>query len=144
MFRSAKPRRRPDPIESEIQSAVLDHWRLLGRSMTLVAAIPNANAHGQPGLTPGLADLLVMGPDIPNKVAFMELTRRRRRDTARKLTATEEAQENFARLCARLGLICITAHGRDEPIAYLERWNVVRDQRYPEPPGWDQRLGGGP
>jgi hypothetical protein len=88
-----------------------------------------------------------MGPDIPNKVAFMELKRRRRRprlEKIRKPTATEEAQDNFALLCARLGLICITAYGRDEPIAYLEKWNVVRDQRYPEPPGWDQRLGGGP
>jgi hypothetical protein len=34
--------------------------------------------------------------------------------------------------------------GRDEPIALLEKWNVVRGQHYPEPPGYDRRLGTGP
>ena len=56
------------PRESDIQSAVLEHWKTLGRPMTLVAAIPNAGAMGQPGLTCGLPDLLVMGPDIPGDI----------------------------------------------------------------------------
>ena len=128
MFRS-RYRRAPPPLERENQAAVIDHWRTLGRPLTLVAAIPNANAHGQPGLTPGLADLLVMGPDIPGRfpIAFMELKRSHR-------DRRSEAQENFATLCAALGIICTTAHGRDEPIEYLERWNVVRPQRRPEAP----------
>ena len=111
----------PPPLEKDIQAAVVQHWALLGRPLTLVAAIPNANAHGQPGLTPGLADLLVMGPDVPNHIAFMEL-KRRRRDTP-----TEE-QLAFATLCAKLGLNCPCVHGRDEPIEQLEQWNVVRQQ----------------
>lgn len=121
----------PPPLEKEIQAAVIDHWRTLGRNMTLVAAIPNANAHGQPGLTPGLPDLLVMGPDIPGgqPIAFMELKRDRR--ARRKMTPTEEAQANFATLCAKLGILCPTVYGRDEPIAYLEKWNIVRPLKEP-------------
>lgn len=141
-----KSRRAPAPLETEIQQSVLEHWQKLGKPLTKVAAIPNANAHGQPGLTPGLADLLIMGPDIPGgiPIAFMELKRTRpkfggARESLRKLTPTEEAQAQFAILCAKLGLICVTVYGRDEPIGYLERWNIVREQHYPEPPP-DRRL----
>ena len=131
--------RAPLPLEKEIQEATLAHWRTLGRPMTLVACLPNAGAMGQPGLTCGLPDLLVMGPDIPGPfpIAFLELKRRRPgKDggNTRSRTPTEEAQANFAVLCAKLGIICTTAYGRDEPIAFLERWNVVRQQRYPEAP----------
>lgn len=132
MPRARKPGM-PPPLEKDIQAAVVEHWQKLGRPMTLVAAIPNAFAFGQPGLTKGLADLMVLGPDVPNKIAFMELKR------GAGDTPTEE-QLNFATLCAKLGLHCPCVHGRDEPIAYLEKWNVVRSQRYPEPPGWDQRF----
>jgi hypothetical protein len=120
----------PNPLEKEIQSAVVEHWRTLGKPMTLVAAIPLAGAMGQPGLTCGLADLLVMGPDIPGPIpiAFMELKRTRRRA---KLSNDQLA---FAALCARLGILCPTVYGRDEPIEYLERWGVVREQKYPVPP----------
>ena len=123
------PNRAPAPLERDIQAAVLEHWRLLGRPMTLVAAIPNAGAMGQPGLTCGLPDLIVMGPDIPGgfPIAFMELKRDNRREPT-------EDQQNFALLCTKLGLMCPIVRGRDEPIAYLEKWNVVRAQRFPEAP----------
>lgn len=113
----------PPPLEKDIQAAVLDHWRLLGRPMTLVAAIPNAGAMGQPGLTAGLPDLLILGPDIPGgfPIAFMELKRDNRRGPT-------DAQQDFATLCANLGLMCPIVRGRDEPIAYLERWRIVRKQ----------------
>lgn len=141
MPRARQAARAPEPLERDIQAATLDHWRKLGRPLTLVAAIPNQFAHGQPGLTPGLADLLVMGPDVPGHVAFMELKRRRRGFASRaKPTATEEAQSQFAMLCARLGIACPTLVGRDEPIRYLEKWNLVRQQRYPEPAGWADRF----
>ena len=123
----------PAPLEKDIQAAVLEHWQLLGRPMTLVAAIPNAGAMGQPGLTCGLADLLVMGPDVPNKIAFMELKRGPHDDPT-------EAQLGFASLCAMLGLHCPCVRGRDEPITYLEKWNVVKRRAHPEPPGWDERF----
>lgn len=121
--------RAPLPLEKANQAAVCDHWRLLGRPMTLVAALPNQNAHGQPGLTPGLPDLLVMGPDIPGPfpIGFLELKRDHR-------ASVKGAQHDFALLCAKLGIICTTVYGRDEPIAFLEKWNVVRQQRYPEAP----------
>ncbi len=41
--------------ESAIQSAVVEHWRVLGLPNTLVAAIPNAGALGQAGLNAGLS-----------------------------------------------------------------------------------------
>jgi hypothetical protein len=121
----------PNPLEKEIQQAVVDHGKLIGRPMTLVAAIPNAGAMGQPGLTCGLADLLVMGPDIPggHPIAFIEL----KRGTGYR-SAPTDAQLEFAARCARLGILCPVAYGRDEPIAYLERWNIVRSQTYPVPP----------
>lgn len=147
MPRAYKAPRAPDPLEAEIQAAVIEHWQKLGRPMTLVAAIPNANAHGQPGLTPGLPDLLVMGPDIPGPlpIAFIELKRRPpptrgRAAPEKRVTPTEEAQMNFALLCTKLGILCPTVYGRDQPIAYLEKWNIVRRQAYPEPPGWDERF----
>lgn len=149
MLRARKPPRAPDPLEADIQAAVLDHWRLLGRPMTLVACVPNQNAHGQPGLTPGVADLLVLGPDIPGgmPIAFMELKRRRpptrgntKPENRRPLTPTEEAQAKFALLCTKLGILCPTVYGRDQPIEYLEKWNIVRSPKHPVPPGWDERF----
>ena len=40
---------------------------------SLVAAIPNAFAHGQPGLTRGLPDLLVIAPQLGRLTGFIEL-----------------------------------------------------------------------
>jgi hypothetical protein len=107
----------PAPYETAIQQAVVEHWRLLGLPDTLVAAIPNARAHGQPGLTRGLPDLLVLAPSLP--VGFIEL----KRDRA---SSIGDEQRQFALLCARICVRHAFAVGRDEPIAILEQWNVVR------------------
>jgi hypothetical protein len=109
------------PLETQIQAAVVDHWRILGLPNTLVAAIPNAGAHGQPGLTKGLADLLVIGPDLPGEgsAGFMEL----KRDEYAKRT---DSQWEFARLCADLDIPYAVTFGRDQPIRILELWGVVR------------------
>jgi len=110
----------PPPWERDIQAAVLEHWRLLGLPHTLVAAIPNAKAHGQPGLTKGLADLLVIGPDLPGGCAgFIEL----KRDVYAKRT---DAQWKFAELTIALGIPYAVTFGRDHPIQVLEAWGVVR------------------
>ena len=107
----------PAPLETANQAAVVDHWRWLGRLNTLVAAIPNQRAFGQPGLTRGLPDLLVLGPGLP--VGFLELKRDHR-------SVISDDQRLFARLCAELGVSHAYAVGRDEPIAVLEAWDVVR------------------
>jgi hypothetical protein len=107
----------PAPYETAIQAAVVEHWRWFGRLNTLVAAIPNARAHGQPGLTRGLPDLLVFGPELP--LGLMELKRDHR-------SAISDDQRLIARLCAELGVPHAYAAGRDEPIAILERWGVMR------------------
>ena len=107
----------PAPLEQAIQAAVVHHWRMLGKPGTLVAAIPNQNAHGQPGLTRGLADLLVLAPELP--VGFIELKRDEDSDLS-------DPQRDFASLCARLGIPYAICIGRDEPITMLEAWGAVR------------------
>ena len=107
------------PYESAIQAAVLEHWLMLGQPNTLVAAIPNAFAHGQPGLTKGLPDLLVIAPGLP--VGFIELKRDQE-------SAVSDAQRGFGSLCAKLGVAYTICVGRDEPIRVLEDWGAIRPQ----------------
>lgn len=101
--------------ESLIQRAVMEHWRALGVPNSLVAAIPNQRAHGQYGLTPGLPDLLVLGP---RGVGFIEI----KTDTGR----VSAAQAAFKALCVVLGIPHAITRGRAEPIAVLREWGVVR------------------
>jgi hypothetical protein len=107
----------PIPFETANQAAIVEHWRWFGRLNTLVAAIPNQRAHGQPGLTKGLADLLVLGPSLP--VGFIELKRDHR-------SVISDDQRLLAKLCAELGVHHAFAPGRDEPIAILEAWDIIR------------------
>ena len=102
--------------EKAIQSAVLAHWRHLGLPGTLVAAIPNAGALGQPGLTKGLFDLLVIGPR--RGVAFIELKK-----DGGKLS---QSQHDFREILIRAGIAHVVTYGRDEPIRVLEEWGIVR------------------
>jgi hypothetical protein len=105
------------PSEAGITAAVLQHWLTLGEPNTLVAAIPNAMAKGQPGLTCGLADLLVLAPGIG--VGFIEL----KKDPASRPT---DAQIVFGKLCAILRVPHTFCYGRDEPIRVLEEWGAVK------------------
>ena len=107
----------PAPLEQAVQAAVVHHWRMLGVPGSLVAAIPNANAHGQPGLTRGLADLLVLAPGF--RVGFIEL----KRD---KHSVISDDQLAFGDLCRALDIPYAVCVGRDEPITMLEAWGVVR------------------
>jgi len=105
------------PSEDDITAAVVDHWKLLGVPGSLVASIPNKRAFGQPGLKRGLADLLVLAPELP--VGFMEL----KRDWDSPIS---DDQLDFGKLCMRLGVAYTVAVGRDEPIRMLEAWGAVR------------------
>ena len=112
----------PAPIEKAIQAAVIEHWKMLGLRDTLVAAIPNAGALGQPGLTCGLGDLLVVSPSLaPGCVGFIELKRDEH-------SPVSDAQIDFGRLCMKLGVPYALCVGRDEPIRVLEHWGIVRRQ----------------
>jgi hypothetical protein len=111
----------PAPLEKANQAAVVAHWRMLGQPDTLVAAIPNQFAHGQPGLTPGLPDLMAIGPRVPGGVGFIELKRE-------PSSPVSDPQDDFAALCAKLGVAYALCVGRDEPIRILEHWGVVRRQ----------------
>lgn len=105
--------------EKQIQSAVLSHWRSFAVPGTLVAAIPNAGALGQPGLHRGVFDLMVMGgPFLRDRTGFLEL-----KTTTGKLSAH---QETFKLICIAAGVPCAVAFGRDQPIRVLEEWGVVR------------------
>jgi hypothetical protein len=109
------------PREAAIQSAVVAHWRVLGEPNTLVAAIPNAGAMGQPGLTAGLPDLMIIGPKVPGscRVGFIELKREAR-------STMSAAQDEFRGLCRRLDVPHEVCVGRDAPIAVLEAWGIVK------------------
>ena len=111
--------RRLKASEKQIQTAVVDHWRTLGLPRTLVAAIPNQFSHGQPGLTKGLPDLMVIGPRVPGNLAFIELKKERG-------SHVSEAQLDFVRLCHEHDVSVVLAYGRDEPIRILEDWGVTR------------------
>lgn len=102
--------------ESAIQAAVVQHWRMFGQPHTLVAAIPNEAAKGQTGLTKGLPDLLVIGGRV--RIAFLEL----KVPTGR----LSLEQKLFRNLCAFVGIEFVAAYGRDEPIAVLEGWGILR------------------
>ena len=120
--------RRPDPMgrrRQERACAIGDgQSSCCGRPLALARQaqhpgrrIPNARAFGQPGLTRGLPDLLVLGPSLP--VGFIELKRDQR-------SVISDDQRLFARLCLELGVRHAYAVGRDEPIAVLEAWDIVR------------------
>jgi hypothetical protein len=104
--------------ETKIQAAVVEHWQTLGLPDTLVAAIPNQNAFGQAGLTKGVFDLLVLGGDVG--IGLIEL----KTETG---TLSDE-QKEFRRLLIRNGISYAVTYGRDEPIAVLEGWGIVRKQ----------------
>jgi hypothetical protein len=92
---------------------------MLGQPDTLVACVPNAGAMGQPGLTRGLADLVVLGRNVPGSVGFIELKREAR-------SPVSDAQLDFAALCQFLGVAYARCVGRDEPIQVLKAWGIIR------------------
>jgi len=114
----------PEPSEKEIQAAVLDHWRAARVPGSLVAAIPNAGALGQSGLTAGLPDLLVMSPKLGARTLFLELKRAGRR--SEKFGGLSGDQREFRLLCESLNVPHFVAYGRDEPIAVLRAWGAIR------------------
>jgi len=105
-------------LERLIQAAVLDHWRKLGLPGTLVAAAPNAKAHGQAGLTKGLFDLIVMSPHLGDRTGWLEL----KADGG----VLSEAQKQFKLVCLARNIPYAVAFGRDQPIMVLEEWGAVR------------------
>jgi len=107
-----------EPSEKAIQSAVITHWVMLGVPGSLVAAIPNAFAHGQSGLTPGLPDLIVLSPQLGTVTGYIELKGARGR--------ASNAQTRLGKLLQGLGVPYALTHGRDEPIEILEQWGAVR------------------
>ena len=105
--------------EKQIQSAVLAHWRSLAMPGTLVAAVPNAGALGQPGLHRGLFDLIVIGgPFLRDRTGWIELKTAKGRVSDHQIT--------FGNICQLSGVPHAITFGRDEPIRVLERWQVVR------------------
>ena len=105
------------PSEAQIQVAVIDHWRKLGVPGSLVAAVPNARAFGQAGLTRGLFDLIVMSPKLGDKTGWLELK------TERGVLSKD--QRAFKLVMIGRGVPYAVAYGRDQPIRVLEEWGAV-------------------
>ena len=93
--------------------------RTLGVHGSLVAAIPNAYAHGQPGLTAGLPDLMVLSPQLGGFTGYIEL----KRSPRARLSVQQRILREF--LLER-GVPYAVCCGRDEPIRVLEEWGAVR------------------
>ena len=110
-----------EPFENAIQAAIIEHWRLFGVEGSLVAAIPNAYAHGQAGLTSGLPDLIVVSPLLGRMTGFIELKTARGR--------LSEAQKDIGALLKARGAPYAVTYGRDEPIRILELWGAVSKMR---------------
>jgi hypothetical protein len=108
------------PRESLIQQAVLDHWKALQVPGSLVAAVPNARAAGQAGLTRGLFDLVVMSPTLGDRTGWLEL----KADDGK----LSEPQNAFKLLMIARGVPYAVTYGRDQPIKILELWGAVRPQ----------------
>lgn len=106
------------PSENDITAAVIAHWKLLGVPGSLVASIPNKRSFGQPGLTPGLPDLLVLSPKLGSLTGYMELKVERGRPS--------KAQTSMRDLMRERGAPYALTHGRDEPIRQLEEWGAVK------------------
>jgi hypothetical protein len=115
-------RRRPTyaPSEAAITAAVLAHWLAFRLPNTLVAACPNMRAFGQPGLTRGLFDLIVMTPTLGDRTAWLEL----KADHG----VRSKDQIEIQAMMIRLGIPHAVAVGRDEPIRQLERWGACKRQ----------------
>jgi hypothetical protein len=108
------------PREGLIQAAVIDHWKALGVPGSLVAAVPNAKAHGQPGLTRGLFDLVVMSPKLGDLTGWLELKA--------EDGVLSDAQKLFKLVMIARGVPYAVTYGRDQPIRVLEEWGAVRAQ----------------
>ena len=106
------------PSENDITAAVIAHWRLLRVPGSLVASIPNKRAFGQPGLTSGLPDLLVLSPKLGSLTGYMELKVERGRPS--------KAQTAMRDLMRERGAPYALTHGREEPIRQLEEWGAVK------------------
>lgn len=116
-----RPRLNTEPTEKAIQRAVIQHWKAFGIPGTLVAAIPNANAFGQAGLTKGLFDLLVIGIiGGPRQVGFIELK------AAKGVMSPH--QMAFQTLLMANQIPYAVTYGREQPIQVLEAWGIVRPQ----------------
>ena len=109
------------PREGLIQAAVVEHWLKLGVPGSLVAAVPNARAAGQAGLTKGLFDLVVMSPKLGDRTGWLEL----KADDGK----LSDDQNAFKLLMIARGCPYAVTYGRDQPIQVLAEWGAIRAAR---------------
>lgn len=110
--------RRRAMSERAIQTAVMARWRALGLPGTIVAAVPNARAAGQPGLTRGLFDLVVIGGNVG--CAWLELKTER--------GSLSHHQAVFKAALIQHGVPYAVSFGLDQAIRALETWEIIRKE----------------
>lgn len=118
--------------ERDIQRAVLLHWKVRRYPHTRIAAIRNEsasfankgmlNAALAEGLTPGMPDLIVLGPER-EQVRFIELK-------AADGVLSNEQKRIHAEM-TELGLNVRTAWSLDEALSILVGWGVIRAEATP-------------
>ena len=112
-------RRRPHSApEKLIHAAVIEHWATFRLPGTFVATLANANAHGQPGLTPGLPDLMVLSPHLGLSTGYIELKA--------EGGTLSKAQRDIGELLRERGAPYAVCWGREEPIEQLRAWGAIR------------------
>lgn len=112
-----KPRRRRIPIaEKAIHAAVIDHLKKTAKPGVLFWTNANMGAMGQAGLTKGVPDITIHGPQF-EKTRYLELKRE-----GGQLSPEQEAVIKSLR---SLGFDVAVTEGREEPIIALEAWGVV-------------------
>lgn len=107
-----------EPSEDQITDAVVEHWRTFRTPNSLVAGIPNKRAFGQPGLTKGLPDLLILSPYLGDRTGYIELKTKRGR-----LSDDQLVMRELFLLRRAPYAVC---YGRDEPIEQLRAWGAIR------------------
>jgi hypothetical protein len=123
--------RRRQSVEKAIHSAVIDRWLLLGVKGSLVATIPNEGAFGQPGLTKGLFDLIVLSPTLGRLTGWLELKK--------PDGALSAAQKEFRALLLPLGVPHAVAYDVDQAARVLEEWGAIRPVAVSSPTGGNAR-----
>jgi hypothetical protein len=108
--------------ERELQATVIAWWRQLGTPGSLVAAFPNENAHGQPGLTPGMFDLVVWSNELGSRTGWLELKRRKG-----KLSLE---QDNRRMQMIALGIPHAVADNIEDVVAVLKNWGAIWPDRW--------------
>lgn len=118
--------RPPEPSETQIHIAVMDHIRYRGRKDAVAWHTPNGGSRDKReaaklkamGTTAGIPDILIL---MNGKLHCLELKAAKGR--------TSGAQDITITRMAKAGAVTAVAHGLDAALSILTTWGVIPGQR---------------